>query len=189
MAVVSDNPAVPPLTKKKKKKRITRAGHRVKVVFSKSAAKRRLTFECSNDFYKRVMHEKDERYLSLQQLAIRALERYLAVPEYVHRGLDEDAVGDGHALGDALRDFYVGFMKEKISKANDPNESGKAQGASQTSDRELEIWGLAREIGTCLKQLPVEKLRLLRESLFLDLKYYSSARIKSSPAERPAPPA
>src|ERR1039457_1851783 len=54
------------------------AGNRllVKAVAKFKTRVRQVKFECSQEFYKRLMDEKLQRNLTLQQLAVRALERY-----------------------------------------------------------------------------------------------------------------
>ena len=201
MVEISDNSVDAPLKKVKRVRRknpaagLRRPRHkrtvgRKRKVRKVAAFKPRLTFECSTEFYHRVMHEKDERHLTVQQLALRALDRYFSVPEYVHRGIEE-FVGDPHVVGssaDDYREYAIGFLRSKIAQAPDAAASRKAPGSPAASERDLEIWALTHEIGGYLKQLPVEKLRLLRDSLLLDLRYYRSARIKSTAVDKPATP-
>ncbi len=59
---------------------------------------RQLKFECSEEFYNRLMEEKLQRNLTLQQLAIRALERYFALPESYHRVIDGEAEWNSSAV-------------------------------------------------------------------------------------------
>ncbi len=177
--------------------------------------KRRLTFECSQEFFQQVTDERAERHLTLQQLAIRALERYLAAPEWLHRGIDEvvSHSGGSTTLSLALRDAYGGFMNgiqgphdsgggkpvnapgkgpatfDKPLGESRPAESAMERVARSAAEQALEIMALRYQIAECLEEFPLEKLRLLRESLILDLKYYRSARIKPSRTARRLPPA
>ena len=150
-------------------------------------AKRRVTvfkqikFECSERFYQLVMEQRAERHLTLLELGSRAFERYLAVPEYLHRAIDE-IVGSSRGtvkLEKFLREmFELRVQQAREVLANKAILLDREQ--MKKSVEQVEIWTLAREIGECAAELPIEKVRLLRESILLDLKYYRSARIKAS---------
>ena len=155
------------------------AGNRllVKAVAKFKTRVRQVKFECSQEFYKRLMDEKLQRNLTLQQLAVRALKRYLAVPESIHRSLEEEAESTSTPLPELVRrlmqhlsTFIPGLGEERTMAA----EAVQLRNALEAVQRYLE-------------QLPLEKVELLRESLALDLKYYRSSRHKR-PAQRKGTP-
>ena len=73
--------------------------------------KRQVKFECSEQFYNRLMDEKLQRNLTLQQLAIRALERYLAMSESAHRELDEVTREYGYDIQQALKEILAAVRR------------------------------------------------------------------------------
>jgi hypothetical protein len=137
---------------------------------------RQVKFECSEGFYQRLNEEKFRRNLTLQQLAIRALERYLAFPESIHRRIDEeiqDADEPTQFLGRLLRSKE---FRRLLNKYAHPIPSGVDP---ETERLALELRRLVEVIEAYLQQFPTDKLRLLEQSLALDLKFYRSARIKA----------
>lgn len=141
-----------------------------------SEPKRQVKFECSEQFYKQLMDEKLQRKLTLQQLAIRALERYFAVPESVHREVDEISRDFGFRIDKALREGLAGLRRQlgdrpkKVQSSPDPEE--------------VEREDLTFAIGALLGHFPLEKLQLTKQLLALDLKHYQSARVKSPKARK-----
>jgi hypothetical protein len=161
--------------------------------------KRQVKFECSEQFYKRLLDERRQRSLTLQQIATRALEQYLAVPEYVHRGITEMTKAGLHRLPKAVLDA---LRPDALLDALSPNavtldtlaslppgardqiiisalEMVSRLGGAEPFGKRMEQTFLKEEIWHILDQLPLDKLRVLHQELMLDLKYYRSARIRS----------
>jgi hypothetical protein len=133
--------------------------------------RRQVKFECSEEFYLRLNEEKLRRNLTLQQMAIRALEWYFTLPESSHRRIDE-SVGVGDAMADKIWRAWIAAID-----IDAPTKKGVDR---NTTRRSLEVRKLLEMIEEHLDHFPMEKLRLLQQSLALDLKYYQSARIKTS---------
>ena len=131
--------------------------------------RRQVKFECSEKFHKKLMDEKIERNLTLQQLAVRALERYLAVPESAHRELDEAVKRYGFDIQKALKESLVAIRR--IVEGTRPE-------IQQQDPEEAEREELAFAIGALVRHFPLDKARLTRELLTLDARHYQSARIK-----------
>jgi hypothetical protein len=139
---------------------------------------RQVKFECSGEFYKRLMDEKLQRNLTIQQLAIRALERYFAVPESVHRRIEEEAQAAGAPLRDVLRQRFA----RAVSRAANRGGGEILFLTHPDPDHLASIAAVAHY----LEQLPPEKASLVRDSLALDLKYYRTSRFRTGSAERSA---
>lgn len=135
---------------------------------------RQVKFECSEEFYKRLTDEKLQRNLTIQHLVTRSLERYFALPESVHRGIEEEAQMESVPLCDVLRRRFIngkaGPKKRLAAKERRVFVSG-------TLDAD-HLSGL-QAVLHYLEQLPTEKVGLVRESLALDLKYYRTSRFKA----------
>lgn len=178
----------------------------------KKEEKRQVKFECSKEFYLRIMDEKLQRNLTIQQLAIRALELYFGTPEYFHRDIEAIAKSLDSSVGqisrDALQEGILALLRAMPSDARAAALRKTTIGlaadyevASQFSPRivfhggtlnekkakEIALVAHIQAIVDFLFQLPTEKVRLVRESLTLDLKYYRSARIKPLGTEKPYP--
>jgi len=128
---------------------------------------RQLKFECSEQFYRQVMDEKLQRGLTVQQLATRALARYFGIPESVHRALDEEVERSKTQLESLIRPII-----EQLTWSLRRNRGPKRDVAP-------EVLAFSRELTAVthyLEQMPPEKLRLVRESLALDLSYYRTSR-------------
>ena len=139
---------------------------------------RQVKFECSGEFYKRLMDEKLQRNLTVQQLAIRALDRYFAIPESVHRRIEEEAQAAGAPLRDVLRQRFARAVSRSA------NRGGSEILILTHPDRD-HLASIAA-VAHYLAQLPPEKASLVRESLALDLKYYRTSRFRTGSAERSA---
>jgi hypothetical protein len=143
--------------------------------------KRPVKIEVSQNFYEKLQDEKLRRNLTIQQMILRALERYLAVPESLHRQLEEECEREGRSVErEAQVSMEIRLRQYRKSRGADaavalPPMSAEEREAHQ---RRIERFELADEIKQFLGDLPVDKLRSLRESVKLDLKYYRSARIK-----------
>jgi hypothetical protein len=135
---------------------------------------RQVKFECSEEFYERLMDEKLQRNLTIQQLAVRALERYLALPESVHRSIEEEA----ERTSTPLPGFLRRLMQRLSTLIHEPEMAEKRPTAAGA----VQLRNALEAVQHYLEQLPLEKVQLLRESLALDLKYYRSSRRK-----RPTP--
>lgn len=133
---------------------------------------RQVKFECPEEFYQRLSKEKLRRNLTFQQLTIRALERYLALPESVHRAIDEAKVLNPDS--DLLRDYTYKWLRDRESEGR----LGVHHVELEQTLLELEVRSLQEAIVGYLPEFPEEKVRLLEQELALDLKYYRSARIK-----------
>jgi hypothetical protein len=140
---------------------------------------RQVKFECSETFYTRLIEEKLQRNLTVQQLAVRALERYFAVPESVHRRIEEQAAITSTPLPELFRG-----VTQFLSTFVQPGKLGE----EPAMDLETQ---LIREhmdaILHYLQQLPYEKVEQVRESLELDLKYYRTSRFKRTGQRKRAP--
>jgi hypothetical protein len=130
---------------------------------------RQVKFECSEEFYQRLNTEKLRRNLTLQQLAIRSLEWYCALPESLHRQVGEIIISRHELQQIMRRAFEAESVREIHIHCGDPERARQA----------LELSKLMEMIEMHLDHFPLEKLRLLQQSLALDLKYYKSARIKT----------
>ncbi len=162
------------------------------------SAKRQVKFECSEEFYQRMMDEKLQRNLTIQQLAIRALERYFAAPEYLHRAIEDQA----HTTSFPVEDIFRTALEDSVSRHHKmvqkvvpklyPTLEDLKQSYARMRQQPLvpladsaadaaarEVFALWSAIFSYVFQFPAEKVRLIRESLALDLKYYRSARIKA----------
>jgi hypothetical protein len=140
----------------------------------KDASKRQVKFECTDDFYERLNREKLRRNLTLQQLAIRALDFYLAVPESTHRQLEERT--EWGVLNVRRVDPTLIWAK--------PKEGEQISIYRISRDpRRVALASMLDFIQTNFEEFPEEKWQLLQKSLELDVKYYRSARIKQPKAE------
>jgi|HubBroStandDraft_4_1064222.scaffolds.fasta_scaffold109774_2 hypothetical protein len=134
---------------------------------------RQVKFECSEEFYQRLNEERFRRNLTLQQLAIRALEWYFTLPESIHRRIDE-------AVSQAGEPDIMGLFKKVLRETGEVRIFEKSYRAFiKRNPQSSEVRVLMDMIEGHLDHLPIEKLRLLQQSLALDLKYYKSARIKT----------
>jgi hypothetical protein len=140
---------------------------------------RQVKFECSQDFYKRLMDEKLQRNLTVQQLAVRALERYFAVPESLHRRIEEEAAITSTPLPELFRGVtqYLSTFVQPGKLGEEPAMDLETQVTREHMDAILHY----------LQQLPYEKVELVRESLELDLKYYRTSRFKRTRQRKRAP--
>lgn len=139
---------------------------------------RQVKFECSEDFYKRLREEKLQRNLTFQQLATRALERYMAVPESVHCRLEEAAkkvkspgveyVWTEHGM--SMVESHSDQVTEKVPELSIKQRKLVAQA--------IEVNKAIEAVHHYLEQLPPEKVHMVREALALDLKYYRRSRLK-----------
>ena len=135
---------------------------------------RQIKFECSDEFYQRLKAEKTRRNLTLQQLAIRALERYLALPESVHRRIDERFADPSLLATFCAQMIESDELRAMLNKYTHSIERVEPERALLA----LELRSLLEAIEGYLPEFPAEKLRLLEQELALDLKHYRSARIK-----------
>jgi hypothetical protein len=143
---------------------------------------KQVLFRCSEEFFKRIEHEKTSRNLTTQDMVIRALERYFAVPERVHAEIEQRAAASGKPISALL--WYAltspllkrRFRPEEIiaGETKTPAEGTKAPFLTADQVQNLR---LATTLFELVQQLPPEKVRLLLESLALDVKYYRSSRI------------
>jgi hypothetical protein len=153
------------------KRRLVKALARIKV--------RQVKFECSLEFYKRLMDEKLQRNLTVQQLAVRALERYLAVPESIHRSIEEEAEITSTPLPNLLKHL----MQHLSTFIHRPELAEECTMAAEA----VQLRSALEAVQHYLEQLPPEKVHLVRQSLAMDLKYYRSSRHKR-PAQRKGTP-
>ena len=116
------------------------------------------------------MDEKLQRNLTVQQLAIRALERYLAVPESVHRRLEEEAEATSTPMPELLR-----RIMQWLNTSVHPLEPAEAPAIAVEA---IQLRNALEAVQHYLEQLPPEKVDLVCQSLALDLKYYRSSRLK-----------
>jgi hypothetical protein len=150
--------------------------------------KRPVKIEVSEKFYDQLQDEKFRRNLTIQQIIVRALQRYLAVPESQHRQLEEELQLQGRPI-DAEWRVMVRSQIERNRKARGAGARiplpASALKPSDADQRQLELFTLADEIREYLWEFPVDKARLVKESLKVDLKYYRSARIKERRTKGP----
>jgi len=148
--------------------------------------KRQLKIETSEQFYQLVQDEKTKRDLTLHALVMRALERYLAVPEDTHRGIEHHA----ERVGDSIREvsrrawdtLHFSLRGKRRRRKTVPPPGLLELLHDLPGPEQVELLSTLWEY---MRDFPPEKLRLLKESLALDLKYYRSARIKGEPQENP----
>ena len=134
---------------------------------------RQVKFECSAAFHQRLMDEKLQRNLTVQQLAIRALERYFAFPESVHRGIEEQAAAARTELTEYLRQ-----MMRDLNALVHPH--GLTREPAMLRAEAVLMRNALEAVVHFLEQMPIEKVNSVREALALDLKYYRSSRLKRS---------
>jgi hypothetical protein len=131
---------------------------------------RQVKFECSEAFYKQLMDEKLKRNLTIQQMAVRALERYWAIPESFHRSIEEQALEKSTPLSEVLWEMTV-FLSTIV-------QSGKLrEGPTWASEEAMLLRNDLEAVQQYLEQLPSNKVDLVREQLELDLKYYRTSRL------------
>jgi hypothetical protein len=137
---------------------------------------RQVKFESSEDFYGRLMDERLQRNLTIQQLAIRSLERYFALPESVHRMIEERAKIDTSAWYGHLS-ALLGVAAQDNVTLSQPHDPGTPLSVEE-SRKAQEMTEAPVAIQHYLEQLPIEKVQTVRASLALDLKHYRQSRFK-----------
>ena len=75
---------------------------------------RQLKIECSDEFLERIKKERESRFMSLKVLATRALEAYIAVPEWQHRRARRNGtLGSGGSLARHVAEVLAQFPEPK----------------------------------------------------------------------------
>jgi hypothetical protein len=146
------------------------------------ADKRQIKFEASEEFYRKLQNEKQVRDLSIQEIATRAIERYCAVPEKLHKELDAQLERLDLALSEALISairwrlgYYTGTTKERVRASKEL--AARKPSPEMKAFVDLDLPELV-SLYNIISGFPAEKIRLVKEMLLFDLKYYRSARIK-----------
>jgi hypothetical protein len=142
--------------------------------------KRPIKFEASDAFYQRLHEEKLRRGETIQQMAIRGLMLYFAIPIPVQAKVMELSDRTHRDYADVidylLRDFFYSIdPKANLDDGLEHQEILVRTALEAGRSREIDV--LIDTLSDYMRSFPSEKLRLLKESLALDLKYYRSARI------------
>jgi hypothetical protein len=143
--------------------------------------KRPVKIEVSEEFYRKLQDEKLRRNLTFQQIILRALDRYLAIPESLHREIEEEGRYVGRSVEEVALELARAWVKTaRKGRGADVGRVPFPRSPELLADmnRLLEPLELIDAIKDYLIEMPVEKIRAVKESLGVDSKYYRSARIK-----------
>jgi hypothetical protein len=148
--------------------------------------RRQIKFEAPEEFYDKLQSEKLKRGLLIQDIAIRAIERYFAVTEETHKEIDAHAerlnLSIAQVFGPALAHHLMRLRKMDPKSLQEMREI-MVSGPSPELKAFLQQMPAVLDLYEFVRQFPPEKTKLLRDMLALDLKYYRSARIKDHPQE------